>query len=276
MTSPIRYEFQLEDYNPKLAYPHLYVTKAPFDGGKGDDTLVGDDKSNLLRGGAGDDILIGKEGSDVLDGGNGADLVEFSIPYAWGLPKPIGKGIYANISKGMAKDLYGSKDKLVSIEHVWGTYLGDEIIGNYKSNDIAGGDGDDKLLGLGGDDLLYGGPGKDFLVGGAGKDTFFYFLKDEGGDRIEGFQSGVDKFLVKGSSFILPDRPAGYSIGELNAGRFFIGSSASSDKQLFGYDAATKNVLYDSNGATKGGVTVIATLTGSRSGLAASDIEIVV
>ncbi len=44
-------------------------------GGKGDDSLIGNDKMDILIGGAGDDTLDGKEGNDILGGNDGNDTL---------------------------------------------------------------------------------------------------------------------------------------------------------------------------------------------------------
>jgi len=49
--------------------------KLVFDGGAGDDVLIGSGGNDTLLGGAGDDILRGNGGQDVLDGGSGANVV---------------------------------------------------------------------------------------------------------------------------------------------------------------------------------------------------------
>ena len=61
--------------------------------------------------------------------------------------------------------------------------------------------------------------------------------------------------------------------GTLKDSNFFLGSAATNDSQVFGYNASTKEVLYDANGSWRGGVSVIATLTSSTD-IVASDIEI--
>ena len=42
-----------------------------FDGGDGNDMLIGSAGNDVILGGDGDDVLIGGGGSDVLDGGPG-------------------------------------------------------------------------------------------------------------------------------------------------------------------------------------------------------------
>lgn len=46
-----------------------------FDGGNGNDLLIGSKANDRLRGGNGNDVLLGLGGSDVMDGGAGTDLV---------------------------------------------------------------------------------------------------------------------------------------------------------------------------------------------------------
>ncbi|MPZ08979.1 MAG: family 16 glycosylhydrolase [Kiloniellaceae bacterium] len=46
-------------------------------GGRGNDTLIGDDGANVLRGREGSDSLTGGRGADLLGGGSGADLFCF-------------------------------------------------------------------------------------------------------------------------------------------------------------------------------------------------------
>ncbi len=46
-----------------------------FDGGNGDDVLIGGPGDDTLSGGAGDDVLIGGDGTDTLNGGPGDDTL---------------------------------------------------------------------------------------------------------------------------------------------------------------------------------------------------------
>ena len=50
-----------------------------FDGGDGDDVLIGSAGNDVILGGNGDDVLIGGGGSDVLDGGPGDNVVINSL-----------------------------------------------------------------------------------------------------------------------------------------------------------------------------------------------------
>ena len=65
---------------------------------------------------------------------------------------------------------------------------------------LLGGSGNDKLNGGAGNDVLDGGAGNDILRGGAGADIFV--VRNNGVDRIRGFELGVDKIgLANGIAF---------------------------------------------------------------------------
>jgi Ca2+-binding RTX toxin-like protein len=64
-----------------------------FDGGDGDDVLVGGPGNDTLLGGNGDDVLIGGGGQDHLDGGPGDNVV---INGGGGIPPAFQVGGGAN------------------------------------------------------------------------------------------------------------------------------------------------------------------------------------
>jgi Ca2+-binding RTX toxin-like protein len=49
-------------------------------GGAGNDTIIGNKASNLLRGGGGNDVFIGASGMDSIQGGIGSDIVVYERP----------------------------------------------------------------------------------------------------------------------------------------------------------------------------------------------------
>ncbi|MBD2460260.1 type I secretion C-terminal target domain-containing protein [Oscillatoria sp. FACHB-1407] len=69
----------------------------------------------------------------------------------------------------------------------------DILIGLNGNDTMVGGAGDDRLHGDAGNDVLTGGVGVDLIWGGAGGDRFVYNSIREGGDRIRGFDSALDK-----------------------------------------------------------------------------------
>ena len=278
MSSLLEIQYGITPYDPAFDF----VLKEGLRGTSRSEFLQDEPDNNVIEGFGGNDVLHVDAGNDVVRGGGGQDLVSFVHPYSAQPAIRQRKGVFVNLKRGVATDFYGGKNRLHSIEDVEGTLSRDEIIGSKSANVLAGSDGDDKILGLDGDDLLYGGAGKDFLVGGRGSDRFFYASPTQGKDRIEGFTSGVDEFLINGREFLLDSYPVGYptgypieAIGTLSEERFFLGSSARKDGQLFGYDPTNSTIIFDSNGKNRGGVHVLATLQGGSSSLEASDIRVV-
>lgn len=148
-------------------------------GGVGDDMLNGGAEYDHLDGGLGNDILRGDAGDDeledlfgtnVLDGGDGNDIASFMFA-------ETGTGYKINLELGTAT-AKGTKNKLISIEDVYGSVFDDIITGSKANNFLAGDEGNDTLTGGAGNDYLWGEAGKDKLIGGAGNDT--YFIEDNG------------------------------------------------------------------------------------------------
>lgn len=151
-------------------------------GEAGADLLWGGAGDDSLTGGAGDDTLIGGDGADALDGGSGTDTADYS---AW--TAAIDIDMTTGVSAGGA-----AGDRLVAVEVILGTALGDRIIGDALANTFHGNNGDDRLEGLSGNDSLYGGEGRDSLKGGAGDDFLWggagndNLPAEDGADRVFG------------------------------------------------------------------------------------------
>ncbi|MED5462621.1 MAG: calcium-binding protein, partial [Pseudomonadota bacterium] len=74
-----------------------------------------------------------------------------------------------------ASDGWGDTDTLISIERVYGSNYGDDVLtGTDADNSFDGQAGDDQLFGLGGGDWLEGGAGNDIIDGGEGNDYANY------------------------------------------------------------------------------------------------------
>jgi Ca2+-binding RTX toxin-like protein len=116
-----------------------------FEGGDGDDVLVGGSGKDTLRGGKGDDALFGRGEDDVLDGGTGDDLL-------YG-----GDGNDRLIGSAGADLLHGGS--------------GDDTVDGGPGLKTAPADGShlldlgNVLIGGAGDDTVQGGPGIDHLFG---------------------------------------------------------------------------------------------------------------
>ncbi|KUL25326.1 hypothetical protein ADL15_41140 [Actinoplanes awajinensis subsp. mycoplanecinus] len=110
----------------------------PFfvDTGDGDDTVSGDERTEIIHGGPGNDTLHGNGGRDVVYGDAGDD----------------------RISGGLGSDLLAGGDGQDQLSGQWG----DDLLFGNAGDDVLDG-GDDA-------DLLDGGPGENTLDGGNGDD----------------------------------------------------------------------------------------------------------
>jgi len=156
--------------------------------GDGRDWLDGGAGNDSLLGGLGDDSLTGGAGADIIDGGAGNDYVQYGNDYD-ASAKLSGRGVTVSLVSGTAVDNWGNADKLIGIENVSGSRLGDSLSGNSANNNLYGDAGNDTLLGGSGDDYLQGGEGVDKLDGGAGRDTL---TGGEGADTLIGGE-GIDR-----------------------------------------------------------------------------------
>lgn len=115
-----------------------------FNGGVGDDTLIGGSGNDVVNGGAGNDSIITGAGTDLIHAGIGNDFVDA-----------------------------GADD-----DTVFGDDGDDVLIGGAENDIINGNGGSDTITGGAGDDKLLGGAEADSLDGGLGDDT----VRGQGGD----------------------------------------------------------------------------------------------
>ena len=132
-------------------------------GGRGNDTLTGDDTDNILRGLGGTDTLVGNGGIDTLEGGEGRDMLRGG-PGADTLDGGPGAddlnggtdtdiATYANATEGVTVDLSGNRgqgeaagDTYTAIEQYVGSPHDDEFIsGSAEEEALDGGAGTDTL-----------------------------------------------------------------------------------------------------------------------------------
>jgi Ca2+-binding RTX toxin-like protein len=139
-------------------------------GGKGNDTLTGNDAANTLTGGDGNDTLDGSTGADTLQGGKGNDTY---------IVDNIGDKIIENTGEGI-DTVKGSIDIDLTSKNFTGQEIENIVLltgattatGNDLANTITGNDAEN---------TLDGGVGADTLAGGKGNDTY---LVDNAGDKI--------------------------------------------------------------------------------------------
>ena len=143
-------------------------------GSSGNDTLIGNNLTNVLQGGA---------GNDSLDGGDGIDMASYAGALA---------GVVVDLNVANQVTGGAGNDTLVNIEGVIGSNHADTLTGNGGANSIAGldgadilsgGDGTDTLDGGNGNDLIDGGNDADSLSGGTGADTL---SGGAGNDTLDG------------------------------------------------------------------------------------------
>ena len=172
-------------------------------GGSGDDSIIGNEASNVLKGGEGKDTLIGGAGADKMYGGAGNDT--YVVEDAGDVVSERGWTMLGNWA--VSYDLGGEDTIKTSLTQYWLsddadsvienlTYTGKEDfvrgVGNSANNKITGGSHKDNLYGLDGKDTLIGGDGDDNLSGGNQNDTLY---GGKGSDRMYG---GADDDLYSG------------------------------------------------------------------------------
>ncbi len=141
-----------------------------FNGGDGDDILLGGQGDDELIGGNGNDVLSGSDGDDTLNGGAGDDE----------LIGGVGKD---ELRGGTGNDiLRGGRDD-------------DLLFGSDGNDQLYGGFGNDLLMGEDGDDYLEGNFGKNTLNGGNDDDTFLVVLDDSFRNPLD---DGVDTIIGGG------------------------------------------------------------------------------
>ncbi|MFN3263254.1 MAG: Ig-like domain-containing protein [Pikeienuella sp.] len=218
------------DGNDVLSLAPGIALVADFNGGDGDDILIGGDLDDLLEGGAGDDVINpGGGGSNTLNGGSGDDVIRAGI----GADRIEGGVGYDQVDYSASEvgvtlirqggDVLGSGglaegDTLTNVEYLIGTRFDDVLSGDDgASSSLDGEEGDDQLIGGEGDDYLIGGAGADLMIGRGGRDLASYvnsfggvsvdlasglaFGADATGDlldRIEGVQGSMEADSLSG------------------------------------------------------------------------------
>lgn len=205
--------------------------------------------------------FIGLGGRDTIDGGGGFDVVRYDRDARYGGTA----GVKVNLATGVATDGFGKQDKLISIEGVLGTDVGDSLTGSSVAN---------LLMAEGGNDTLAGGLGNDTLLGGAGKDTFLFntaLNASSNVDQVQDFSVADDTIRLENAFFT-----AISGTGTLTAAQFVKNSSGTaadaSDRII--YETDTGKLFYDSNGNAAGGSIHFATI-GTNLSLTAADFFVV-
>ena len=156
--------------------PHAqFISIENLTGAAGQDVLVGNGESNILRGLAGQDNLIGGGGADIMYGGadNDAYYVDNAGDIVWEYAGE-GTGDYVIASASYALTA-GSEIEQLQVDSSVGT-AAINLTGNEFNNFI---------FGSSGDNVINGGGGADYMSGGKGNDTY---VVDNVGDSL--FENG--------------------------------------------------------------------------------------
>ena len=173
----------------------VQATIENVNGGYGDDTITGDDKSNRLDGGGGVDTVYGGDGGDTLAGGSDAanDVLHgedgddvlgggwgYGSPGPGGMPggTPVvadGADTFIGGAGEHDKVDYAGRQQALTVTLDGAETGNDGQAGEHDKADVehvTGGAADDSLSGDGGANRLHGGPsaGDDTLTGGGGND----------------------------------------------------------------------------------------------------------
>ncbi|MBB4186323.1 Ca2+-binding RTX toxin-like protein [Sinorhizobium terangae] len=218
-------------------------------GGKGNDTLTGDDLANRLDGNDNKDLLTGGGGVDTLDGGAGVDTASYRDKSA-SVSVTLNGATTATVTVGGV-----AEDTVRNIENVWG------------------GTGNDTLNGDGTANLLSGGGGSDALFGGSGADTFqFDFaLGATNVDTISDF-APEDTLALSASVF------TALNPGFLASTQFYAAAGATTAQDTntrIIYDTVTGSLYYDADGSLSGATAVKFAALSTHPGLTSGDILVV-
>ena len=156
--------------------PHAqFISIENLTGAAGQDVLVGNGESNILRGLAGQDNLIGGGGADIMYGGadNDAYYVDNAGDIVWEYAgEGTGDFVIASASYALTA---GSEIEQLQV---------DSSVGTAPIN-LTGNEFNNFIFGSSGDNVINGGGGADYMSGGKGNDTYFV---DNAGDSL--FENG--------------------------------------------------------------------------------------
>lgn len=173
-----------------------------------DDTLVGGGAADELSGADGNDVLRGQAGNDTLSGGLDRDLIDGGGSSGDILDEHIPHGIDASSLVLTNSTLTGlGDDRLIGLEAA--VLQGNSSHELFDASAFSGpvsimaGDGDDTVIGTGffdrlfgedGQDLIYGRGGNDVIQGNAGDDVL---MGEAGNDVVSG---GLGHDIVNGQA----------------------------------------------------------------------------
>ncbi|MEZ0171927.1 hypothetical protein [Microvirga sp. TS319] len=157
-------------------------------------------------------------------------------------------------------------------ERASGSARNDKLYGSIGKDAFSGGGGNDTLKGGSDNDTLTGGSGNDMLYGGSGRDFFVFntaLNARTNKDRIMDWSKADDTIRLENAIF-----KALKKTGTLSKNFFKLGSKATDADDHIGYNKATGDLWYDSNGNKAGGQVVFAHI-GKNKAIAHNDFIVV-
>ncbi|MEC9198633.1 MAG: calcium-binding protein [Pseudomonadota bacterium] len=153
----------------------------------GIEQITGTYKNDVMRGNAADNVFTGFAGNDVFNGRGGRDFVRYDDDDNYGGYSAI----VARLDQGFVTDGFGNRDRVVSIEGVYGTAGADRFFDDANDNYFRGNAGDDTFL------LRRG---NDYVSGGTGADTFVFAGADFDHNAISDFEVGIDHIKISAAT----------------------------------------------------------------------------
>ncbi len=190
---PVIYGLDGDDFIHYTGFGATYI-----EGGRGNDTIIGNLRIDTIYGGDGNDLIRGEGGADRLYGGEGNDTIFVSGTFL------IGMGQFGGT-----------------------TYAGPAMAFGGGGDDVITGDGTVNMFGDAGNDTIRGGTGLAYIDGGTGDDVIFAggsnlnvnllntAFGGDGNDIIYGMEAG----LLYGGN--------GSDIYEVTSGRTMVFETAS-------------------------------------------------
>ncbi|HWT13059.1 MAG TPA: M10 family metallopeptidase C-terminal domain-containing protein [Allosphingosinicella sp.] len=234
----------------------------------GDDTLIGNDRHNVLYGGPGDDVIVGAAGSDTLNGGTGVDHMTggtghdtYMVNHSLDVVVELANQGTDTVQSSRDYTLLPHFEKLILTGTLdisgRGNLQDNTVTGNSGNNFLNGGGGNDIIEGGAGDDVIYGSEGTDVLEGGAGRDRFTFNTVLGAGnvDEILDFSTADDTIYLARYTFTNVGNTTG-----LSASAFRNGTAAADDTDRIVYDSATGRIFYDADGAGGAAAQLFATV----------------
>ncbi|MEJ1157323.1 calcium-binding protein [Prosthecomicrobium sp. N25] len=222
----------------------VHVEQITFNGGAGNDTVIGGDFDDVLGAGSGRDSLSGGSGNDqfylnydnladTVEGGSGDDTAYLNY-------SACSDAIDADFGKPTVTTVLPDGTRVRGIEYlvlasgsgddtIFGAEAGNLIFGNAGNDSIRGGEGIDTLLGLEDNDWLNGDSGDDFIDGNTGSDTLL------GG---------------AGDDYLKPDASVGTNIGSDDGVRDYIDGGEGVDKVEIYFNDANTSIKADFTDST--------------------------